>query len=212
MNNIPVFDTENGVGTLILKDIPFTKVAYIRIESASDHDTFMDECVSFCKVVGAEKIFAVGYRGTRTYPVHTSIIRMECKRDSIQEDKADLIGVTEANLDQWLQIYREKMKDVPNAAYMSDKDGMEMLKRGDGYFIYEEGVLLGIGIASGAVINLVASLRPGAGKKIVYALSQTLTEDTVQLDVASVNRKAMLLYESLGFVIAKELSLWNKIL
>ena len=212
MKNIPVFDTENGVGSLIIKEIPYTKVAYIKVEAASDHDAFLDECVSFCRMVGAEKIFVTGYCGKREYPFHTAIQRMECSKDMISDTDAQLVRVTQDTLQKWLHIYWNKMCKVPNAAYMTEADGKEMIKRGDGYFVFAGNILLGIGIAAGSVIDLVASLQPGAGRIIVCALCRILDGKFIQLDVASTNQKAISLYESIGFLKKAERSQWYKII
>ena len=46
----------------------------------------------------------------------------------------------------------------------------------------------------------------------VLALASILTGDTVRLMVASENKRAVRLYERMGFVTTKELSRWYKIL
>lgn len=211
MKNIPVYATEFGVGSLILKDVPYTQTAYVRIESASSPKEFLEECISFCRVVGAEKIFATGHEVLEDYPLHTTICRMRCDCSVIPTSDANVFPVTEKTLNRWLEIYRGKMRNVANAAYMTDADGREMLKRGDGYFIHRDGELIGIGIANSNVIDLVASVTPGGGKEIVSALSHALCDEEVTLDVASTNEKAIRLYESLGFIKTQELSNWYKI-
>ena len=136
---------------------------------------------------------------------------MTCLKDVIPETDAALFPVTEQTLPRWLELYRKKMRNVPNAAYMTDADGKEMLKRGDGYFIHKNGTLMGIGIAAGETIDLVASVQQGAGRDIVCALNHALFCERIILDVASTNEKAINLYESLGFIKSAELSKWYKI-
>lgn len=211
MNNIPVFDTENGVGTLVLKDIPYTRTAYVKLESVSRFDAYLQECISFCRALGAEQIFATGHENLRAYPYHTSIVSMECPRSGLQDTDAVLVPVLEDTLQQWLQIYRKKMQKIPNAAYMTDADGKQMLQRGDGYYIYKNDILHGIGIAAEDQIDLVASLQLGAGRQIVFALSKILTGTKVSLDVSAENAKAIRLYKDLGFVQTAVRSVWYKI-
>ena len=86
-----------------------------------------------------------------------------------------------------------------------------MLSDGDGYFVHKDGMLLGIGRVWDDTIKWVASLQKGCGKSVVLALAQTLFCDTVSLEVASTNTKAVSLYKSLGFVPVAELSKWYKI-
>jgi hypothetical protein len=61
---------------------------------------------------------------------------------------------------------------------------------------------------AGNEIRFVASLFPGAGAEIVCALAHGISDDVIVLEVASQNQKAVSLYESLGFVKSKEISLW----
>ena len=58
MRNIPVFTTEFGVASLILKEIPYTQTAYIKILSSLAPVELLEECRSFCRAAGAEKIYA----------------------------------------------------------------------------------------------------------------------------------------------------------
>ena len=98
--------------------------------------------------------------------------------------------------------------NLTNGAWMTDADARKMIEKGDGYFIHRGETLLGIGRASGDTIDWVASLQPGAGRDVLLALSHAITEETVLLTVASVNIKAVKLYENLGFLKNKELSRW----
>ena len=211
MNNIPVFDTENGVGSLILKDVSYTQIAYVKIASVSNLKAYVDECVAFCRVVGAERIYATGHDGLTDFPYHTTIVAMECKRSKLDDTDAELVPVTEDTLMEWLRIYRNKMKNIQNAAYMSDADGKQMIRRGDGYFVYRNSILQGIGLAAGNTIDLVASVQPGGGHYIVHALSQILSGDVVILDVSAENEKAVQLYKCLGFTESAVKSKWYKI-
>ena len=63
-----MFTTSSGVASLILQEIPYRPEAYVRIRSCSDLGGLLDECVSFCKAVGAERIYATGHEGLLTMP------------------------------------------------------------------------------------------------------------------------------------------------
>lgn len=212
MRDIPVFSTENGVASLFLKEIPYSFSAYIRIHDSLAPEALLDECVSFCKAVGAEHIYASGHVLVEKYPFHTTILQMSRLRKGIDNTDAELVPVTETSLDQWRCIYNEKMKAVPNSAYMSEADAKKMLKREDGYFVFKRNTLLGIGMANGNQIDAIASVVPGSGESIVLALCNVLTEDIVTLQVASTNQRAVDLYHKMGFTITAEISKWYKIL
>ena len=133
------------------------------------------------------------------------------KLDMIPETDASLFPVTEITIARWREIYNEKMKNVDNASYMSEKDGDKLLKEGNGYFVHRDGDLLGIGIAAGDKIACIASCKKGMGKDVFAALTHALMNDRIVLEVASTNRRAISLYESLGFIQTAELSRWYKI-
>ena len=212
MKNIPVFDTENGVASLILKEIPYTQTAYITIQSSQSPDKLVEECVSFCRMCGAEKIYATGHNYLEQFPFHTAMWQMNVRADSLPDTDAALWPVQQENLEKWRNIYNEKAARLPNGAWMDSKDAQEMLQKGDGYFIHRDGKLLGIGRASGEMIDWVAAVTPGAGRDVVLALRHAVSEEYLKLTVASVNEKAVRLYESLGFLRTKEISRWHKVL
>jgi len=211
MKNIPVFTTEKGVGSLVLREIPYSKTAYITIQSAMDPEAFLKECVDFCVSVGADKIYATGHDCLEKFPYHTSIWKMARPMEGIPDTDAALFPVTLKTSESWRNVYNEKMQDVPNAAWFSWTDGKRLVKEGNGYFIHRNGKLLGIGIASGDTIDALASVVPGCGSQIVSALCHCLVGDTVQLQVASENTRAVRLYEKMGFIKTAELSSWYRV-
>lgn len=212
MKDIPVFDTEHGVASLFLREIPYRKRAHIKLQSTQDPEKLLEECVAFCRMCGAEWIDAAGNEYLQKYPLITALLAMQRPRDGLTETDACLFPVTEETVQQWLDIYNEKMADIPNAAFMDGADGRELLKDGDGYFIHREGKLLGIGKAAGDYIDTVIAVEPGMGETVVLALASILTGGIVRLMVASENKRAVRLYERMGFVTTKELSRWYKIL
>ena len=211
MRDIPVFTTENGVGSLVLKEIPYSGIAYVTIQDSSFLTEFIHECVAFCRAVGANVILATGHEQLACFPVHSSVICMSAQADVIPETDACLFPVVESTLYRWRELYNERMKNVDNAAYMSENAAKEMLNRGDGYFVHSGGELLGIGIASDDKIDCVASIVRGKGREVVAALAHALICDRIVLDVASTNIRAINLYESMGFIKTAEVSRWYKI-
>ena len=211
MKDIPMFTTEYGVASLILKEIPYKATAYIKIRSSLDPEKLIAECVQFCRMCGAEIIDASGDPFLEDYPLTTAIYAMQCSRDTLGEVDACLFPVTEQTLEQWLKIYNDRMGTVSNSAYMDSRDGKELLKTGDGYFVHRDGKLLGIGKASADSIDAVATVERGTGDTVVRTLAGALSEDMVYLTVASTNMRAIQLYERLGFVKTAELSRWYRV-
>lgn len=208
MKDFPVFTTDFGVASLILKEVPYQGCAYIMIRDSLQPEELLQECVSFCRVCGAERIYATGHKILEARPLYTTLIEMRCAAASLPDTDAALFPVQEQTLREWLDIYNKKIVSVPNGAWMTDSDGKKMLERGDGYFIHRGSQLLGIGMADAQTIHWVASVRPGAGRDVVLALAHVVTSDVVTLTVASENEKALRLYENLGFLKVKEISRW----
>lgn len=212
MNDIPVFDTEHGVASLFLREIPYRRRAHIKIHSSLEPEKLLEECIAFCRMCDADWIDAAGHEYLEKYPLITSIYAMTCLKASLPQTDACLFPVTEETVGKWIDIYNDRMKDIPNCAWMDSLQGREMLKEGDGYFIHKDGRLLGIGRASGETIDTVIAVVPGMGKTVVLALAGLLDTDVVRLQVASENKRAIRLYERLGFIKVKELSRWYRVL
>ena len=211
MKDLPVFTTEHGAATLILKEIPYQETAYIILRDSLEPVALARECADFCRACGAERIYAAGSDALAAYPFYTAMWEMSCLRESIPDTDAALFPVQERTLPQWQEIYNEKVKKVPNGAWMTRSDAEKMLDSGDGYFIHRGETLLGIGRASADRIDWAASVVPGAGADVVKALAHAATADRISLTVASANQKAVTLYERLGFLRTAEISKWYQL-
>lgn len=211
MKDFPMFTTEYGVASLVLKEIPYQQTAYIILRDSLEPEKLIEECVSFCRICGAERIFATGHEVLETRPFYTAMWEMRGAAAALPDTDAALWPVQEENLEDWRRIYNEKVSRVPNGAWMTTKDARHMLQNGEGYFVHRGERLLGIGKVSGSCIDWVASVQPGAGRDVVAALAHAVMADTLTLTVASVNEKAVRLYEQLGFLRTKEISRWHRV-
>lgn len=211
MRDIPVFATENGVASLTLKEIVYKQEAYIRLQDASLPEKLLEECIQFCVVAGAERVFASGHEILNAYPPHTTLIQMQCLRQSLPDTDAALFPVLENTFENWRQIYNDRMRSVPNAATVTMGDAGRIVKEGGAYFVHRGDTLLGIGLITADTVQAVASVVPGAGESVMLALSSALTEDTVTVEVAENNVPAIRLYERLGFVKTHEIARWFRV-
>ncbi len=212
MLDIPMFTTELGVASLTFSQIPYTKEAYVRIQDTSDPNEFIKECVSFCKAAGAEAVYGTGHPAMESYPFHTSIWQMRGSVAALPESDACLSPVRQETLEKWREIYNERMKSVPNAAWLTKVKLNQLLKDANAYFVRKDEILLGLGILRGNVIEGIVATQKGTGFTVLCALAHSLTAETVEVEVASANIPAVRLYERAGFVKIAELSCWNKIL
>lgn len=211
MKDMPVFDTEFGVASLILKEVPYRQEAYIIIQSALQPEELLKECVSFCRMVGAEKIYGRGHEIVEQYPLHTAVVEMRGEAFADQEKMQSLFPVTEQTVGRWRQILNERMKDVDNAATLESRDEKKILESGGAYFIHSDGKLLGLGWMEDTALLSVAAAEPGAGEKVMHSLMSLVEGATVTLEVASTNTRAIRLYEKLGFLKTREVSRWYRV-
>ena len=199
MRDIPIFTTQYGVASLLLREIPYGGTAYVRIYDSSAVEKLLDECCDFCKMTGASTVLVTGSNLQGKYPLFAEIWEMECNIRMMPETDAIAIAVNEDCAKLWQSIYNDKMKDVPASAFMTNTKLKELIRDGNAYFIYKDDVMLGIGVASDRKIDCIASISPGAGKDILYALCNVMDGQTVSLEVAAENRRAVSLYEGIGF-------------
>lgn len=211
MKDFPVFTTQYGAASLIMKEIPYQKTAYVIIRDSLEPEKLIAECADFCLVCGAEKIYATGHEALERRPFHTAMWQMNCRAGLLADTDAALWPVQADTLEYWREIYNQKVIRVPNGAWMTRADADAMLQKGDGYFIHRGQTLLGIGRVSGDLIDWVAAVQPGAGADVVLALAHGASEETLKLTVASANERAVRLYERLGFLKTRELSRWYRI-
>ena len=211
MRDFPVFTTEFGVASLILKEVPYRGEAYIVIQSALQPEELLKECVSFCRAVGAERIYVRGHEIAENYPLHVIIYEM---RGQISVDEAQmehLWPVTEATVGKWRQLMNERMKDVDNASTLEKKGEQEILSSGGAYFVHRAGELLGAGWVVEDELKLVAAYQKGIGESVMHTLLSAASCEQIRLQVASTNGRAIRLYERMGFVKTAELRRWYRV-
>lgn len=209
MKDIPAFTTENGAASLKLQQIPYTGCAYIRIWDTLAPEALLAECVSFCKMAGARRVYAAGHSLLEAYPCHAQIVVMRCDTASLGDTDAALWPVQPETLQQWKDIYNAKAAAIPGAAWLDDQQCRQMLADGEAYFVHRGDTLLGTGRVSGSKLLWVASCAPGAGRDVVRALAHACTGEVLTLEVARQNTKAVALYEALGFVAAMPGETWH---
>lgn len=214
MRDFPIFTTEYGVSSLVLKEIPYKKTAYIRIGDAQEgfFREHLEECVSFCRMCGAERIFAAGHEKLEQYPLYTSVLEMGGKAWVDREKLACLFPVTEATVSKWRNIYNERMAAVDNAGTLEGRDEKRIVESGGAYFVHDNGELLGIGWLEDPKLLAVASVKQGEGERVMHTLMSLMEGDRMTLEVASTNGRAIRLYQKLGFLKTAELTQWYEVI
>ncbi len=210
MRDIPMFTTENGIASLILREIPTKQTAYVHIQSSQESEKLLAECVDFCRAAGAETVYATGSPSLEKYPLFTTIFSMRGRVEDVGETEFCLFPVTEKTWPDFCKIYNEKMAAVPTANTLRLLD-RETYEKG-AYFVHKEGLLQGIGILEDNRVLAIAACHKGAGREVLSALCKALSGEDIQLDVAENNGPAMNLYTRCGFLKTGEIARWYKIL
>ena len=208
MKDFPLFDTEYGIASLVLKEIPYKGIAYIILREVWDAERLLAECVSFCRMCGAERICAAGDKSLESYPLYTTVLEMRGDATPDRNSIKNLFPVTETTVKTWREIYNEKMRSIDNAATLTAHDERRILGSGGAYFIHEDGTLLGIGWLEDTELLAVAAVKQGAGSAVVHTLMTLVEGAQMHLEVASTNERAIRLYEKMGFIPTKEISRW----
>ena len=212
MRDFPMFTTEFGVASLTLREIPYRGEAFILIQDTQQPEELLEECVSFCRICGAEKIYVRGHEIAERYPLHCIVYEM---RGTARVDGAkveNLWPVTEETVSKWRELMNEKMRPVDNAGTLEKKNEQDILSSGGAYFVHHEGELLGAGWLIGNELLLVCAAKPGAGERVCYTLFSLIPDQQVHLDVVSTNAKAIRLYEKLGLIRTTEHRRWYRVL
>lgn len=207
MKDFPVFTTENGAASLVLREIPYRQEAYVTLRDTREPEALLRDCVDFCRACGATKVYASGHPVVEAYPFHTAMVEMR-GIPNVDEDLIEsLFPVTEATVGRWRELYNRAFRSVHNAATQEAKDEGKLLE-GGAYFVHRQGELLGIGLLREDTVEAIASVKPGMGKRVLHSLCSVCPGIPLRLEVASENLRAVALYEKIGFCKVKELSRW----
>lgn len=210
MKDIPIFPTEYGVASLILKEIPYRQTAYIRVQDVQPDglNSLIGECAQFCRAAGAERIFWTA-ENVDAEP-DAAVIAMSATAWVDKSKLENLFPVTDGTVAQWRRIYNERMAQVDNAATLTAFDEKKIVESGGAYFVHHNGELLGIGWLEDTKLLAVASVVSGAGERVMHTLMSMVEGATMTLEVASGNERAIRLYERLNFLKVKEVTRWYR--
>lgn len=213
MKDFPVFTTDWGVSSLVLKEIPYREEAYIHIQDVQpgEFENHLNECVAFCRMAGAEKIYASGSDLLQRYTVHTSLYEMHGAAWVDHSKLENLFPVTEETVGRWRRLCNERLRAVDHAATLTSADEKKILQSGGAYFVHHDGELLGVGWIDDTKLLLIASVKPGAGLQVMHTMMSLIEGADMSIEVVSTNDRAIRLYEKLGFVKTREIIRWHRI-
>ena len=213
MKDFPVFTTDWGVSSLILREIPYRAEAYIHIQDVQPEgfEEHLKECAAFCRMAGADRVYATGTQLLQAYPEYMSVYEMRGMAWVDPEKMVNLFPVTEQTVGRWRSLMNERLRSVDNAATLTAFDEKKIVQSGGAYYIHRSGELLGLGWMEDTKLLLVAAVKPGAGETVMHSLMSLVEGADMTIEVASTNDRAIRLYEKLGFMKAREVVKWYKI-
>ena len=211
MKDFPMFTTEYGVASLILKEVPYRQEAYIIIQSTQQPKELLEECISFCRVVGAEKIYARGHELVESCPLHCAIYEMRGKVPVDERKIANLWPVTPENIGAWRDFLNCRMKGIDNAGTLEKNGEKEILDLGGAYFVHRDGELLGAGWIVNGELMLIAAAEKGMGEQVLHTLLSAAVSEEIRLQVVSTNERAIGFYEKMGLIKTAELRRWYRV-
>lgn len=212
MKDIPFFQWEGCVATLALSEIPYRQKAYILVRLCPDEKLrpFIAECAAFCRVAGAKEIYASAEPAPAWLPHAYDLVQYICPAEQLQPigKTAVLTPLDTDNQSRFLQVQRACFCQVDGAATYDWQDCKRMLQTHSGYLWLEGETVIGIGEIRGNEICTVAVTRQGCGEAMVRALVERIEGQSVVVQTASTNLRAIRLYERLGFRRTKTVSNW----
>lgn len=212
MKDIPFFTTDYGVASLILKEIPYKGVAFVRILSVQPEykEDHLRECIAFCRMAGADRVLAACDEGMEGYALECIVYKMSLPWSG-QEPEDHLWPVTEETVKTWREIYNKGMRPIDNHATLTSHDEKRIIASGGAYFVHRDSKLLGIGWMEEDQLLALVSVEPGMGERVAKALFSTVETERITLEVVSSNARAIRLYERMGFVKTGEIRRWYRV-
>jgi len=214
MRNIPVFTAENGLASLILREIPYSGRAYVLIR-AIWHDcaaALLQECAQFCRAVGATEIFASDGEAELPAAHAYDMLQLVCLPGDLPQlvQPVELVPVCEENGDRYLEIYNRCFQLLPGAAAYRQEDVLRLQTEGRGFLARTEGGYGGVIELGDRTLEGIAVLpeHRGLGYPMALTALQRFRGQQIRLKVADNNHNARALYERLGFREEKRISRW----
>lgn len=213
MKDIPIFTTPAGTASLILREIPYKRTAYILVRSVlpGGMGETLSECRAFCVQAGAERVLASA-DGPLDLPHDHDMLELARPKSGLPapEPPVPLVPVTRENAPDYQAIYNRLFTQIPGAATCHGAELARALSSGGALLAVSGGNFAGIGETEGSELRAVGVLPEyrGLGRRLTLTLLDRLEGPDLLLRVSSVNERALRLYERLGFQRRGVLSRW----
>lgn len=218
MNNIPLFASQGGTASLVLREIPFTGKAYIILQLIVEEKLpeMIAECCGFCRSCGATECFVSrGDGDDLPIPVAYETIRMTVHKNLLPPgEPVTLAPIQEANDSIYIRLYNQCFAHVSGAAAYDRKQiqRIYLLHQKAFLALLPDGTPFGFGELHDnelAAVGVLPEYR-GRGHDLTLALLAHCPGPVCSLTVASDNLRALRMYEKLGFQQEEVVSRWYR--
>jgi len=215
MRDIPFFTAAGGSAMLVLREIPYKKMAYVILHSAEEKNrsAFFLECMSFCRAAGAEKVLLCTQQEITGQEPLFQLLRWERQAPVPTAPAAlllRLIPVTEEREADFLALYNVIFGGAPSAATLTKHNFSAQTRACRTYLAEINGQMAGVGQLHEREIRCIGLLPQfrGNGMALMTELLRELGEETAWLQATSDNAAALRLYTKMGFSRKETLSHW----
>lgn len=220
MNNIPVYLSQGGTATLILREIPHRKTAYILLRTVLQGKLpqLLTDCISACRNFGAERCFVSAEDSSIEIPLPYAydilLLRVQKAELPSLETPMELVPVSPENDSIYQRIYNRCFQDVSHALTYEKAQLTRIYREEHHAFLAQtpDGTPCGMGELHGnelAAVGLLPEYR-GRGKALALSLLAHAPGPEITLTVVSDNERALGLYGALGFTVTGKESTWYK--
>lgn len=214
MKDLPIFTGQYGIGSLILREIPYKQCAYVVVRSAQEGRMrdFLEECSGFCRAAGAEWVLASAPEPLSFLPHVHDMLEYACPRNQLPPPlrPVELEPLNDGNAERYREIYNDLFRAIPNAATCTPEDLWRLREKSRAHLAKVGGKAAGICQWSGSELNAIGVLPEfrGLGHRLALTAFAQMEGEVITLRVSSSNARALRLYQKLGFDRTQVLSSW----
>ncbi len=239
---IVIIDKENIIGTaaVVLKECKEKGIAYVIKVDINENSK--DKKYAVCEIIKESKDLAKKYGAKQLFlgtkdeaNIETlknlgmekqySVIRMKLDDRNVRYKPLDLIELSEQNKNEYLRIYNNSFREVPNGATLTEKEVEEYVKNDDEnncyYIVTINNEKVGflqfkIENCTGEFdLGLIKEVRgKGYGKLLLETALSFLNEkkvNEINLTVVTKNIVALNMYKKRGFIESELISQWFQV-
>ncbi len=218
MKDIPIFSGCGGISTLILREIPYKKTAFIMVRTweSSGLEDHLAQAAELCRFAGAERIYAAADSGSIS-PSREPNYKMLSMATELKPlpDHLPYPGLTRQALDpdcmdEYISLYNLCFSQLTSAITFTAQLASEAVDDPHRQcFLYrlngKPAAVSDLSVDSSARLNAIGvapSFRGGLGMAIMKSIMADAAEggcSKLCVSVMSTNLPALRLYEKLGF-------------